>query len=221
MDFLVFKYDGMYRMKVLVFDPSGCEKVPPCFVTKNAINDGRKRKEPIDISSSYANLPMRTPKTKKKALKQRDRSRINISSSRSLSNSSGGMTSSEDDEAHSVPSYMLPRGISLDSMQKKKLKERLLVICSEIPIYVCVVKKSNISGRSQAMSRVLILQCHGKSWEVICRIQVPKAQRKVKRLSKGWARFARDNNLQLGDICLFEPLKTKKYRMNVRIIRKE
>lgn len=70
-------------------------------------------------------------------------------------------------------------------------------------------------------SRVLILQCHGKSWEVICRIQVPKAQRKVKRLSKGWARFARDNNLQLGDICLFEPLKTKKYRMNVRIIRKE
>ena len=49
----------------------------------------------------------------------------------------GGMTSSEDDEAHSVPSYMLPRGISLDSMQKKKLKERLLAIYSEIPIYVC------------------------------------------------------------------------------------
>ena len=57
MDFLVFKYDGMYRMKVLIFDPSGCEKVPPCFVTKNAISDGRKREEPIDISSSYANLP--------------------------------------------------------------------------------------------------------------------------------------------------------------------
>jgi len=36
MDFLVFKYDGMSRMKVLTFDPSGCEKVPPCFVVKNA-----------------------------------------------------------------------------------------------------------------------------------------------------------------------------------------
>ena len=89
MDFLVFKYDGMSRMKVLIFDPSGCEKVPPCFVTKNAISGGWKREEPIDISSSYANLPMRTPETKKKALKQRDRSRISISSSRSLSNSSG------------------------------------------------------------------------------------------------------------------------------------
>ena len=89
MDFLVFKYDGMSRMKVMIFDLSGCEKVPPCFVIKNAISGGRKIKEPIDISSSYANLPMRTPETKKKALKQRDRSRISISSSRSLSNSSG------------------------------------------------------------------------------------------------------------------------------------
>ena len=70
-------------------------------------------------------------------------------------------------------------------------------------------------------SRMLILQCHGKSWEVICRIQVPKAQRKVKRFFQRGTRFARDNNLQLGDICLFEPLKTKKYMMNVRIIRKE
>ena len=63
----------------------------------------------------------------------------------------GGITSSEGDEAHSVPSYMLPRGTSLDSMQKKKLKERLLAIYSKIPIYVFVVKKPNISGRSQAM----------------------------------------------------------------------
>ena len=89
MDFLVFKYDGMYRMKVLIFDPSGYEKVPPCFVMKNAISGGQKREEPIDISSSYANLPLRTLETKKKALKQRDMSRISISSSRSLSNSSG------------------------------------------------------------------------------------------------------------------------------------
>jgi hypothetical protein len=90
MDFLVFKYNGMSRMKVLIFDPSGCEKVPPCFVTKNAINGGKKREEAIVIASGDANNhPMRAPETKKKALKQRDRSRIIISSSRSLSKSSG------------------------------------------------------------------------------------------------------------------------------------
>lgn len=63
----------------------------------------------------------------------------------------GGMTSSEDDEAHSVPSCILPRGTILDSMQRRKVKERLRAICSEIPIYVFVVKKSNIFGQSQDM----------------------------------------------------------------------
>ncbi|KAG0548516.1 hypothetical protein BDA96_01G173200 [Sorghum bicolor] len=219
MDFLVFKYNGMSRMKVLIFDPSGCEKVPPCFVAKNAISGEL----------------VKTPVTKKKAWKQRDRSRISITSSRSLFNSSGGMTSSEDDEAHSVPSYMLPQGTSLDSMQKKKLKERLRSMCSEIPIYVCVMKKYNISGSSKSMvfskkysdvclpikSTRWILQCHGKSWEMTCRILVRKDQGEMKRLRNGWARFAGDNNLQLGDICVFEQLKTKKYMMNVHIIRKD
>ncbi|XP_008665125.1 putative B3 domain-containing protein Os03g0621600 [Zea mays] len=234
-DLLVFKYDGMSRMKVLIFDPSGCEKVPPFFVTKNAMSGGRKREEPqepLDISSSYADLPMKTPETKKKARKQRDRSRINISPCRSISNSSGGMRSSEDDEAHSVPSCILPRGTILDSMQRRKVKERLRAICSEIPIYVFVVKKSNIFGRSQDMvfsrkypdvclpfkSGAVILQCHGKSWEVI--LEVRKDQGESKRLRIGWAEFARDNNLQLGDICLFEPLKTMKYTMNVHIVRR-
>jgi hypothetical protein len=63
----------------------------------------------------------------------------------------GGMASSEDDEAHPVPSYMLPQGTRLDRLQKKILKERLRDICSEIPIYVCVLKKTNISGHSQAL----------------------------------------------------------------------
>ncbi|XP_008665124.1 putative B3 domain-containing protein Os03g0621600 [Zea mays] len=234
-DLLVFKYDGMSRMKVLVFDPSGCEKVPPFFVTKNAMSGGRKREGPLDISSSDANLPMKTPETKKKAWKQRDRSRISIRSSRSLSSSSGGMTASEDDEAHSVPSYVLPRHTSLDTMQKRKVKERLQAICSEIPIYVLVVKNTNISGRSRAMvfsrkypdvclpskSGALILQCHGKSWQVMYCIEVWKDRGESKRLRNGWAQFARDNYLQLGDICLFEPLKTKKCTMNVHIIRKK
>jgi hypothetical protein len=73
MDFLVFKYDGMSRMKVLIFDPSGCEKVPSCFVPKNAISGEL----------------VKTPETKNKSWKQRDRSRISTNASSSLSSSSG------------------------------------------------------------------------------------------------------------------------------------
>ncbi|PWZ20778.1 hypothetical protein Zm00014a_024956 [Zea mays] len=235
MDFLVFKYDGMSRMKVLIFDPSGCEKVPPSFVAENASSGGVKREEPIGLSGSYARLPMKAPETKRKSWKQMYRSRIIMNASSSLSNSSGGMASSEDDEAHPVPSYMLPQSTRLDRLQKKILKERLRAICSEIPIYVCVLKKTNISGHSQALefsinysdlylpfkSRELILQCHGNSWEVLLRVKLPGAPRKCKRLCKGWARFAGDNCLQLGDICLFEPLDTKNGTMNVHIIRRD
>ena len=63
----------------------------------------------------------------------------------------GGSTSSEEHEAHSVPSYILPRGTSLTNVQNKKLEEKVQAICSEIPIYGCVIKKTNISGRSQNM----------------------------------------------------------------------
>ena len=90
LDFLVFKYDGISRMKVLIFDATGCEKVLPCFVTENAISGRQREEESIDISSNYTNLPMKTPEAKKKAWKQRDGRKIaNISSSCSPSKSSG------------------------------------------------------------------------------------------------------------------------------------
>ena len=63
----------------------------------------------------------------------------------------GGSTSSEEDEARSIPSCILPRGTSLTNVQNKKLEKKVQAICSEIPIYGCVIKKTNISGRSQNM----------------------------------------------------------------------
>ena len=62
-----------------------------------------------------------------------------------------GSTSSEEHESHSVPSYILPRRTNLTDVQKKQLKEKIGAICSEIPIYVCVMKKTNVSGEHQSM----------------------------------------------------------------------
>jgi len=71
------------------------------------------------------------------------------------------------------------------------------------------------------MKRMLMLHRHGKSWGVMCHLQVPRGQRKFQKLCKGWKRFACDNNLQVGDLCLFELLETKKYTMNVHIVREK
>ena len=69
------------------------------------------------------------------------------------------------------------------------------------------------------MKRTLTLHRHGKSWDVMCHLQVPSGQCKYQKLCKGWKRFARDNNLRVGDLCLFELLETKKYTMTVHVVR--
>ena len=62
-----------------------------------------------------------------------------------------------------------------------------------------------------------MLQCCGESWDVRC---IPhKGGLRGKSLAQGWKQFARDNKLQVGDLCLFELLENTKYTMNVHVIR--
>ena len=79
-DLLVFKYDGTSRFKVLIFDLSCCEKMPPCRVKRNHIR-GRERRE---------ELPVKSPVSKREAWKQRE-GNMNVipSSSTSPSDTSG------------------------------------------------------------------------------------------------------------------------------------
>jgi len=83
-DFLVFKYNGSPRLKVLIFDLSCCEKVPPCHIC-----DRRKGEEQIENSRSCDDFPMKSPGSKRKAWKQREGSMNVNTSSTSLSDSSG------------------------------------------------------------------------------------------------------------------------------------
>ncbi|CAD6205853.1 unnamed protein product [Miscanthus lutarioriparius] len=138
-DFLVFKYDGTSRLKVFIFDLSCCEKVPPCLVKRNHTCGRETRKMHIEISSSCGDLPLN----------------VTASSSTSPSDSSGDSVSPEDQKSHYVPGYILPKGTYLTCVQMKKLKERVRTSTSTIPIYGCIVKKSNLRRGSQAMHVVV------------------------------------------------------------------
>ncbi|KAL6902323.1 hypothetical protein ACP4OV_005199 [Aristida adscensionis] len=208
-DFLVFKYDRFSHLKVLIFGISGCEKAPPNLMAENDILD-EKRLKNTDILSSYRNSPPSDEKTleQKGSSRQKDRS------------------------AHSLKSYILPFRTHLTTVQREKLKREVRAIGSSIPIYACVMRKSFISGAKPTVNipaeyadtylpfegGKLVLQHGGKSWEVRCLV-VQSRKRRFKRLTKGWRGFAGDNNLKLGDICLFELLTSKKYTMNVHFIR--
>ncbi|OQU91343.1 putative B3 domain-containing protein Os03g0621600 isoform X4 [Sorghum bicolor] len=190
-DFLVFKCDGTSRLKVFIFDLSCCEKVPPCRVKRNHICGRETREINTETSSTCGDLPLN----------------VTASSSTSPSDSSGDSISPEDQKSHYVPGYILPRRTYLTCVQMKKLKERVRASTSTIPIYGCIVKKSNLRRGSQAMS-----------WDVRCITHKGRPNR-GKSLSQGWKQFARDNKLQVGDLCLFELLENTKYTMNVHIIR--
>ncbi|CAM0875849.1 unnamed protein product [Alopecurus aequalis] len=226
-DFLVFKYDGNSQLKVLVFGPSGCEKTLVCGPMKNAALGEERWTNPTGIISTCHDLPMKFAQSGSQTSAHRDSSMLGNNIIRDIS-------SSEDDyKAHAVPSRILARGtlLVLNQVQKNQLEETIKAIHSEIPIYGCVVRQSTISGKTRTLEisreyaeaylpfddQMLTLQHHGKKWEVRCRVKDGKS----KRLLRGWKQFAHDNNLQLGDACLFELLKNgKKYAMNVHIIRK-
>ncbi|TVU46118.1 hypothetical protein EJB05_05636 [Eragrostis curvula] len=155
-DFLVFKYDGSSHLKVLIFDPSGCEKPPSVVMEK--VTHISKRNEPVGMASPSNDLSMKSSSNeRKRSWAQWDSSKqgnniIHIGSSSSPPDPSEGATLSEDDQSeHCVPRYIVPFGTCLGSMMKKKLKQKLRAIHSEIPIHVCVIKKSNIYGTARCM----------------------------------------------------------------------
>ncbi|KAL6637452.1 hypothetical protein ACP70R_025024 [Stipagrostis hirtigluma subsp. patula] len=225
-DFLVFKYAGISKLKVLIFDPSGCEKLPSSLVMRHATHCGKRREETVEMSSNRQSH-MKSPRNGAKASKDRI---LNISSSSSSFELSGDVTSSEDDlKEHSAPSYILKGRTRLTDEQKKAMKAKIRVIRSEIPVYGCIINKNSLYGKPPSLDlsreyadvylpfvkKTLMLRRHGKIWKV----QSYGRQDRTRRLSSGWKRFAVENDLQMGDFCLFELLKDKKYTMNVHVIR--
>ncbi|KAM0884041.1 hypothetical protein ACQ4PT_031272 [Festuca glaucescens] len=116
----------------------------------------------------------------------------------------------------------------LTSIQKKAVKEKVQRIDSEIPICVAVMPRTSVTGSfNLTMSKKYVdkylgdevrsiwLERHRKKYHVTLG-RKPLNNRVV----RGWAKFARDNELEKGDICLLELLKhCKVSAMKVHIIR--
>ena len=53
-------------------------------------------------------------------------------------------------------------------------------------------------------NQFVMLQVEDRSWSVKL---ITRSSQRVAVLSAGWARFARENSLQVGDVCAFEMIK--------------
>ena len=93
-DFLVFKYDGHSQLKVLIFGPSGCEKIQACNLKKNAAPGKEWWGNTAGFVNTCHDLPMKFPQSGRQIRPSKDTSRqgndiINVSSSSSASDSAG------------------------------------------------------------------------------------------------------------------------------------
>ena len=60
---------------------------------------------------------------------------------------------------------------------------------------------------------------NGRSWFAELRMAPPESDNFTARLCKGWHEFVKDNNLEVGDVCIFKLLDGTKVSFEVSIVR--
>uniref|UniRef100_A0A8I6X9R1 TF-B3 domain-containing protein n=2 Tax=Hordeum vulgare subsp. vulgare TaxID=112509 RepID=A0A8I6X9R1_HORVV len=146
----------------------------------------------------------------------------------SPSDTPGDSLSSEHDiEGCTSPRYTLTHNTRLNTVQKEEVDEKVKSIHKDNPIFVAVMRRFNVT-RTFTLTfskkyvnthvgdkeRSVCLQRFGKRWDVQF-----SSSREVKRIVSGWRKFVKDNDVETGDICIFELLKIDEMcTMEVHII---
>ncbi|CAM0875854.1 unnamed protein product [Alopecurus aequalis] len=121
--------------------------------------------------------------------------------------------------------YITAHKTKLTSLQMEAVMQKVQTIRSEIPIFVAVMRKSNVdSGYFVTLPSLakkyldrepnMYLQLLGEKYAV--RLSESLHEKKI---VSGWKEFAQDNDLKMGDICLFELWSNQRRTMEVHIIR--
>ncbi|KAE8786423.1 B3 domain-containing protein [Hordeum vulgare] len=153
---------------------------------------------------------------------------------------------SHDSEGASEPLFVAPDRPRLTDAQKKKVLEKVRSIDSELPIWVMVMNNTSVRlcksgaylnmgkkyvsrylvnqyftgrhGKKNVMSLVLEREGKNRKWHTELRLGSDGAA-----IVKGWMSFARDNQLQVDDLCLFKLMRDEDFeetlKMMVYIIR--
>ncbi|KAM0861644.1 hypothetical protein ACQ4PT_045752 [Festuca glaucescens] len=215
-DTIIFKYNGNSEFSVIIFDKLGCEKalsavvdpfLPPVQERRtNATETVKKDSFSSEDGHGLEDLPGSNYTVRKKKMRL-----------------------SSIQKEHLKDGYITTRKTKLTLNQMEEVKQKIHSIHSEIPIFVAVMGKSNIDSKcfltfpSHYAEKYLreetrlYLQLLGKEWEVSV---TDNSARHEKKLGSGWQKFVKDNNLKMGDICLFELLSNEsRCTMEVYIIR--
>ncbi|KAL6622538.1 hypothetical protein ACP70R_032417 [Stipagrostis hirtigluma subsp. patula] len=230
-DMLVFRYSGESHLKVLIFDPSGCEK--ELFrVVKNSghiveqswfKNIAEQRGTPHEqsptregLAQHYAGDSSHSRKASKMTPADSPSQRSNVPSSEDILdpvNSGGHQTSTE-------LRCILATGCNLTIAQKAIVDTIEKKIRPEIPLYVTNMNKTNLSDGFLVMSKDYsdkYVSCEDQAITLCHPPEFKKRDANFKVSTDGayifsprWPSFLCDNELQESDVCAFEVSKSER-----------
>ncbi|XP_010232555.1 B3 domain-containing protein Os03g0620400 [Brachypodium distachyon] len=248
-DSLLFRHIKNSRFEVLVLDSDDCEKVFSCVGIKVTCNVQERSSDYDDISnSSYADTT-KSSGSKEFASCERVHSSHPRKTAKTPAKYSSSEDSGEDTEdicseyesSFQLDDLQTPLGCDYvlchrsaqPGVHEEKVT-RLLQdkdIRAEAPLLVAIIRQSNLKSRSSGLvipkgyaaehlphkSQTVILQRPGKNKKWYHRFHIRKDGCAFLRLLG----FLRDNQVQEGDICVFEPMKGtgKKFSLKVHLLR--
>ncbi|KAK8482108.1 hypothetical protein V6N13_111522 [Hibiscus sabdariffa] len=122
----------------------------------------------------------------------------------------------------------------LTDLEKAKALPIANAVKSENPFFVIVLQASYVNSNRLSIpanfareyltrmhKEVILLLSKGKSWPVIYYQHNIEGSKPSAIFGNGWRKFSGDNNLQVGDTCVFELVESAETSMNVTIYRKQ
>ncbi|XBI33147.1 hypothetical protein VPH35_056509 [Triticum aestivum] len=124
--------------------------------------------------------------------------------------------------------YITTDKTKLTSAQEQRVKDMVQTIRSRrsgITIFVALIGKANVHPAFSLTVPITYGEEHFGDGKVICFQLGEKkwnacfsSSRNDYRIERGWSTFVKDNSLNIGDICLLEPLSNQGSTMEVHII---
>uniref|UniRef100_M8AZ83 B3 domain-containing protein n=1 Tax=Aegilops tauschii TaxID=37682 RepID=M8AZ83_AEGTA len=232
-DSLLFRHIEKSRFEILVLDSDDCEKVFFCPGINIVSNVEERGADSVNISNSSRDYATRSSGSKRLCTGE-DTENENTDAIYSSSEDSEEGTedipsehesSFELDDGHtpSRQDYVLARGRTLSRVQDEKVTTLIQDVGAEIPVFVAVMKPSNVKSQTSALvipkgyavehfppkSQTVTLQRPGKSKKWHPRFHIRKDKHGSILCGPGWFDFVRDTRVQVGDICIFERMMKK------------
>ncbi|KAK9038800.1 hypothetical protein V6N11_023653 [Hibiscus sabdariffa] len=233
--FLVFKYEGNGKFMLLIFDMSASEIEYPC---KSHIEDHKSGEQvclkPVKEAAKDVTCGEITQKTPPSKETMKKKSQASSSKSRKKrktdENDCEDLSNCEEDLQTEVPGDALAFGAS-ELYAKARLRasafksENPFFLVTMQPYYInpgrkmCIPKDFTLKFLNKKVGDLTLCTSDGKTWSGNYHRYISKDKYTKAIIHIGWKPFVQDNNLEAGDVCVFELISQTEIKLKVIIYR--